>query len=167
MLKEITVRMLESDDLKTVLSWRNDLRVRSHMFNSDLITASEHMAWFKSSALDLSRCQLLVLRQDIPFGFAQFHISRCKAVADWGFYVDPNGPKGQGQALGRSVLSFGFNKLQLLRVTAKVLSENTRSIVFHERMGFRNEGNLRSHHFAESGYKDIHLFGLLAREWKN
>ena len=167
MLKEITVRMLESDDLKTVLSWRNDLRVRSHMFNSNLITASEHVTWFKSSALDSSRCQLLVLRQDIPFGFAQFRISQCKAVADWGFYVDPDGPKGQGQALGRSVLTFGFNELHLNRVTGQVLSGNIRSIELHKRMGFSREGELRAHHFTKSGYQNVHLFGLFASEWNN
>lgn len=167
MLKEITVRSLESDDLETVLSWRNDPRIRSHMFNSNLITTSEHVAWFKSSTLNPSRCLLLVFRQDIPFGFAQFHISHCKAVADWGFYVDPNGPKGQGRALGRSILSFGFNDLKLHRVTGRVLSNNTRSILFHKRMGFTNEGKLRLHHFTQSGYRDVDLFGILATEWEN
>jgi len=167
MLKEIIVRMLESDDLATVLSWRNDPRIRSHMFNSNIITMSEHLAWFKSSALNSNRCLLLVLKEDVPFGFAQFQISHCKAVADWGFYVDPNGPKGQGQALGRSVLSFGFDELKLLRVTGKVLSDNTKSIALHKRMGFSCEGKLRSHHFTKSGYQNVHLFGLLASEWKN
>ena len=137
------------------------------MFNSNLITAPDHAAWFKSSLSDSSRCQLLVLRQDIPFGFAQFNISHCKAVADWGFYVDPNGPKGQGQALGQSVLSFGFKELKLLRVTGRVLSDNTRSMLFHQRMGFRREGKLRSHHFTGASYQDVVLFGLLASEWKN
>ena len=167
MLEEITVRMLESDDLETVLSWRNDPRIRSHMFNSNFITTSEHVAWFKSSALNSNRYLLLVLKQDIPFGFAQFNLSQCKAVADWGFYVDPNGSKGQGQALGRSVLSFGFNELKLLRVTGQVLSDNLPSIMLHELLGFRNEGKLRSHHFAKAGYQDVDLYGLLASEWQN
>lgn len=167
MLRETTVRTLVGDDLNTLLSWRNDPRIRSHMFNSNLITASEHMDWFKSSAVDPGICQLLVLTQDIPFGFAQFQISQCRAVAEWGFYVDPNGPKGQGQALARSVLSFGFDELNLLRVTGKVLSQNTKSIALHRRMGFCCEGELRSHHFTNSGYQDVHLFGLLASEWKN
>ena len=167
MLKEITIRSLESDDLKTLLSWRNDPRIRSHMFNSNLITTSEHVAWFKSPTLKTNRCLLLALRQDIPFGFAQFHISHCKSVANWGFYVDPNGPKGQGRALCRSILSFGFNELSLNRVTGQVLSDNIRSIELHKRLGFSIEGELRSHHFTKAGYKNVHLFGLLASEWNN
>lgn len=167
MLNEITVRMLESDDLATVLSWRNDPRIRSYMFNSNVITTSEHVAWFKSSALNSNRCLLLVLKEDIPFGFAQFHISNPNAVADWGFYVDPNGPKGQGRDLCRSVLSFGFNELNLNRVTGQVLSGNIRSIELHKRMGFSREGELRAHHFTKSGYQNVHLFGLLASEWNN
>ena len=164
--KEIIIRSLKIDDLDMVLSWRNDPRIRPYMFNSNVITASEHVAWFEESVIDPSRRLLLVLRQDIPFGFAQFHISHCKAVVDWGFFVDPNGPKGQGQALGKSVLSFGFNKLNLLRVTGRVLSNNVRSISLHNRMGFSCEGILRSHHFSKSGYQSVHLFGLLASEWK-
>ena len=167
MLKQITVRSLESDDLETVLSWRNDPRIRSHMFNSNLITTSEHVAWFKSSKLKSNCCLLLVLKEDIPFGFAQFHISHCEAVADWGFYVDPNGPKGQGRTLGRSILSFGFNELNLHRITGRVLSSNIKSIAFHRRLGFTNEGKLRLHHFTNSGYRDVDIFGLLRSEWKD
>ena len=90
----------------------------------------------------------------------------CKTIADWGFYVDPDGPKGQGMALGRSVLSFGFVELQLHRVTGQVLDSNIRSIKFHNRLGFTAEGKLRSHHPTEIGYQDVHLFGLLGHEWK-
>lgn len=164
--KEVALQRLESHDLETVLAWQKNSKIRQHMFNANLIAASDHVSWSKSSSRDPSCCLLLVLQHDIPLGFAQFHISRCGTVADWGFYVDPDGPKGQGLALGQSVLSFGFDELQLHRVTGQVLNDNTRSIKFHKRMGFRVEGKLRLHHLTECGYQDVHLFGLLADEWQ-
>lgn len=162
----VKLRPMEGRDLRRVRRWRNDLRVREHMFNASPIDEIEHAAWFKTSSLNERRYLLVVLRADILFGFAQFNLSQCRTVADWGFYVDPDGPKGQGYELGHSVLSFAFNSLQLKRVNGKVLDSNIRSIKFHRRMGFVEEGRLRSHHLTELGYQDVHLFGLLAHEWK-
>lgn len=164
---KVNLRCLESRDLATVLRWRNDQRIRQHMFNANLITESDHASWFKKSSLDPTLYLFMVTRDKIPFGFAQFHVSRCGTVADWGFYVDPDGPKGQGMALGKVVLSFGFDEFKLHRITGQVLNNNTRSIKLHKRMGFSDEGKLRSHHSTDLGYQDVHLFSLLAYVWKN
>lgn len=163
----ITLRLLEHRDLDIIFEWRNDPRIRHHMFATNPIDLIDHEAWFKRSSLDPRRYLLLVLRNNIAFGFAQLYLSNTATVADWGFYVDPGGPKGQGLDLSRAVLSYGFNKLHLHRITGQVLNNNTRSIKFHERIGFTNEGILRSHHLTEAGYQDVHLFGLLAEEWKS
>ena len=163
----VTLRCMDTYDLETVFRWRNDLRVRRHMFNADLINMTDHAAWFKKSSQDPRRYLLLASRNDVPFGFAQFYLSYGATVADWGFYVDPNGPKGQGFTLGKTVLSYGFNKLQLYRVTGKVLNSNIRSIKFHERMGFTSEGILKSPQLTEFGYQNVHLFSLLADKWKS
>ena len=165
MNNDITIRLMEQCDVKLVHKWRNDSRIRQYMFNPNPIHPDDHNAWFEKSSQDL-KCQLLlVVRGDVPFGFAQFNLSICKTVADWGFYLDPDGPKGRGSALGHAVLSFGFGDLQLHRITGAVLNENLRSIAFHKRLGFTHEGVLRSHHLVKYRHQDVHLFGLLSNEW--
>ena len=165
MNNDISLRPVQISDLDKVLGWRNDKRIRQHMFNSNLIKQEDHRAWFKKVSSDPNYHVLMVLRANIPFGFAQLQLSRCSTIADWGFYVDPDGPAGQGKALGRVVLSYGFEHLSLHRITGRVLSENLPSINFHRHLGFVDEGILRLHHYTKNGYQDVCLFGLLSDEW--
>ena len=164
---DITIRSMEHRDLKLVHKWRNDPRVRRNMFSPKLISSNDHAVWFETNSNDAKCHLLLVLNNDVPFGFAQFKLSNCKTVADWGFYVDPSGPKGQGSYLGQAILSFGYETLRLHRVVGQVLNDNQSSIELHKRLGFTSEGILRSHHLTEQGYQDVHFFGLLSVDWKN
>lgn len=161
----VTIRLMEQRDVKLVHKWRNDPRIRQYMFNPNPIYPNGHAAWFEKSSQDPKCHLMLASRGDVPFGFAQFNLSNCTTVAEWGFYVDPDGPKRQGYALGHAVLSFGFGVLQIHRITGNVLNENFRSIEYHKRLGFIHEGVLKSHHLTEHGHQDVHLFGLLSTEW--
>ena len=161
----ITLRNMLATDVELVFHWRNDLRVRQFMFNQAPLDPNSHAAWFDKVDQDPLCHVLLICQGKRPFGFVQFNVKLCRGVADWGFYVDPDGPKGQGARLGRIALNYGFNVLELHRICGQVLAHNQRSIIFHERHGFKGEGIMRSHHLCEKGYQDVYLFGLLATEW--
>lgn len=165
MNNNVSLRRMQIGDLDLVLGWRNDTRVRKHMFDSNLIKQEDHKSWFENASNDPKRHLLLLLRANVPFGFAQLQFSNCATIADWGFYVDPDGPAGQGKALGQEVLSYGFEQLRLHRITGRVLAENLTSINFHRHLGFVDEGLLRSHHYTDNGYQNVHLFGLQSHEW--
>lgn len=165
MRHKVTIREMDLGDIAMVHKWRNDPRVRKYMFNSHPIEFSGHVEWFNSATKNPLRCLVLACHKDIPFGFAQFDISVCGTVADWGFYVDPDGPKGKGALMGQEVLNFGFSKLGFYKVCARVLANNSKSLAYHKRLGFTPEGILRSHHLASFGHLDVHLFGILATEW--
>ena len=161
----ITVRHMLATDVELVFQWRNDPRVRQFMFNKAPLDSDAHAAWFDKTHQDPLRYLLLVCQGSRPFGFVQFTMKLCPMVADWGFYVDPKGPKGQGALLGYAALDYGFNALGLHRICGQVITHNQRSVIFHERLGFTAEGLLRSHHLTNNEYQDVHLFGLLASEW--
>ena len=161
----IAIRQMRSEDLALVLEWRNDPRCRKYMFNSDPIDPDNHATWFNETRRDSQKKLLLVCRNERPFGFVQFNVSGCGTVADWGFYVDPNSPKGQGAVLGLAALNYGFTDLSLHRICGQVLAENPRSLKFHAKLGFTLEGVLRSHHLSANGYQDVHLFGILAKTY--
>lgn len=163
----ITVRNMLATDVELVFQWRNDPRVREFMFNTAPLDPDGHAAWFDNTHEDPLRHLLLVCQDSRPFGFVQFTVKLCRRVADWGFYVDPKGPKGQGTLLGHAALDHGFNALGLHRICGQVVAHNQRSVMFHERLGFTAEGVLESHHLSNNGYQDVHLFSLMASEWKS
>jgi RimJ/RimL family protein N-acetyltransferase len=87
-------------------------------------------------------------------------------VADWGFYLAPDAPKGSGRELGKQALDYAFTQLGLHKVCGQALGFNKRSIAFHTALGFTEEGCLREQHFNDGKFHDVVCFGLLSHEWQ-
>ena len=165
MVITITVRKMGSDDVASVYQWRNDSRVRKNMLNPHQIHPKYHAVWFDRISKDPFQILLLVCRQNMRFGFAQFNPSACGTLAYCRLYVDLDGPKGQDNLLGLAVLKWGLGEFGLYKVSAKLLANNPKSLTFHTRRGFLPKSILRSYHLTKHGLQGVHLFRLLATEW--
>lgn len=159
------VRRMCTADLKRVLEWRNHPDVRSYMYSQHEISLAEHTRWFEIASSDPDRHLLLFEIDATPLGFTNLYRKAPGGIADWGFYVAPDAPKGTGRALGAAVLRYAFADVGLHKVCGEALAYNERSIRFHQALGFRQEGILRQQHFDGRNYHDIACFGLLANEW--
>jgi ribosomal-protein-alanine N-acetyltransferase len=76
---------------------------------------------------------------------------------------------GQGLALEAlaEVLRFGFERMQLHRIEAETVLDNTRSVRLLERLGFQREGSRREFTLEADGqFHDDVIYGLLRREWQ-
>jgi len=160
-----TGRLLHEDDLPTILRWRNHPNVRRYMLTQHEISLAEHTRWFEKARSDRNRCLLLVQDHKRPIGYVQFAQVCVGGVADWGFYADPEAPKGSGTKIGTAGLRHAFEQLHLHKVNGQAFDFNEASIALHRRLGFRHEGRLREQQRVDHGYHDLMLFGLLAREW--
>ncbi|WP_347565285.1 UDP-4-amino-4,6-dideoxy-N-acetyl-beta-L-altrosamine N-acetyltransferase [Bordetella petrii] len=161
-----SVRRMRADDLARVLAWRNHPEIRRFMYTTHEISLEEHAAWFQRASAD-ARKHLLIFEADgQPVGFANLSVASAGAIAEWGFYVAPDAPRGTGMRLGRAVLGHAFGPLGLHKVCGEALEFNERSVNFHGRLGFRQEGVLRDQHFDGETYCSIVVFGLLSHEWK-
>ena len=66
----------------------------------------------------------------------------------------------------RAIIDFGFSRLELNRIDAVVMPENTASINMLEKLGFRNEGLLREYEKSGSkGFVDLCVFAMLRKDW--
>ena len=162
---EKAVRRMTSADLDRVLRWRNRPEVRACMFTRDEISAQEHQRWFAAADSDPSRHLLIYEVAGAPTGFASLACAGNSGVADWGFYLAPEAPRGSGTGLGATVLDHAFGVLGLHKVSGRVLAFNAASIGLHEKLGFRREGELRDQHFDGSRYHSVLCYGLLHSEW--
>lgn len=166
MLKACDIRRMTVDDLPMVLGWRNHPDVRRYMCTQHEIGAEEHRDWFAKASLDTSRCLLIVEEAKQAIGFVQFSQVVAGGVADWGFYVRPDAPKGTGRKLGAMALGHAFGYLKLHKVCGQSIAENKGSIAFHLKLGFAREGVLRDQHIVDGAYHSLHCFGLLSSEWR-
>ncbi len=160
------MRTMTRDDLKSVLAWRNHPDVRRYMYTQHEISRAEHTDWFARAAEDPQRHLLIFELNDAPMGFVNLHQIAPGAIADWGFYLTPDAPKGTGQKLGNCALNHAFQVLNLHKVCGQAIEYNDRSVRFHLRMGFQQEGLLQDHHFDGEKYHNVVCFGLLAAQWQ-
>lgn len=159
------VRRMTGDDLELVLSWRNHPEVRRYMYTQREIPLAAHTHWFARASRDPERHLLVFDLAGISLGFINIHQIASGGIAEWGFYVAPDAPKGTGRALGAAALRYAFKAAGLHKLCGQVLAFNTRSISFHLNLGFHREGVLRQQHFDGQQYHDVECFGLLASEW--
>jgi len=75
--------------------------------------------------------------------------------------------KGLGLVMLKNALKFGFEELNLNRITAEVYEYNTASNNVLLKLGFKEEGRLRKAKFHKSRFWDIIIYGLLNEEFKN
>ena len=160
------LRPLTELDLALVRGWRNHQSVRRYMYTQHEIAEQEHRDWFARSEQDPLRHLLVYEYDDQPRGFVHFTVQTAGKVADWGFYIAPEAPRGTGTGLGRQALEYGFQCLALHKICGQALGFNQRSIDFHRKMGFCQEGVLRDQHFDGQQFHDVICFGLLNSEWQ-
>lgn len=160
------VRPMTREDLETVLQWRNHEDVRRFMYTQHEISFADHSSWFERSELDSHHHLLIVEDAGRPLGFVQFKEIVKGDLAEWGFYAAPSASRGSGRKLAGIALAYAFDQLGLHKICGESLGFNERSIDFHRRLGFKDEGVLHEQHFDGSSHHNVHRFGLLATEWR-
>ncbi|MFN6570248.1 GNAT family protein [Dendronalium sp. ChiSLP03b] len=67
----------------------------------------------------------------------------------------------------KAIINWGFHQLDLNRIEAFVMLENTASIKLLENLKFVEEGLLREYGFWKGQFHDLKIFSLLKRDYSN
>lgn len=161
----LSLRGMVQEDLNRVLAWRNHPDIRRYMYTQHEISLDEHRSWFERASQDSHKHLLIFEVNNVAQGFVNISELSASGVADWGFYIAPEAPKGTGKKLGQAALHYAFDDLHLHKVCGQALGFNERSIKFHRDLGFQQEGVLRDQHYDGSSYHAVICFGLLNTEW--
>ncbi len=73
--------------------------------------------------------------------------------------------RGFGTEAVRLLVKYGFEQLNLHRISSEVFSFNERSLRMHKKLGFREEGRQREAWFKNGKFQDWVLFAILRDEW--
>lgn len=170
MLDELTekkgvVRSMAKNDLDQVLAWRNHREIRRHMYTSHEITRDEHFAWFERESKNDKKHLLIFEYDNVASGFVSFNLLQPGGTAEWGFYVAPESPKGIARIMGITSLQHAYNDLNLHKIMGYVLESNQKSIRYHLKLGFIQEGIFREHFFNGKEFQNVIYFGALKNEW--
>lgn len=66
----------------------------------------------------------------------------------------------------RLVITHMFRQMDLHRVQIRCATGNTKSCAIPRRLGFVHEGTVREAEIVNGTYFDLHIFGMLQRDWQ-
>ncbi|MBH5329873.1 UDP-2,4-diacetamido-2,4,6-trideoxy-beta-L-altropyranose hydrolase [Eikenella sp. S3360] len=132
------LRAARSEDCRRLFEWRNHPDIRRFMFDSAEIAWDGHQAWFARQLANPDFTMLLYETGGAAQGYACFkHLGN--GIGEWGFYLAPDCPRGQGHGsiLGRLALQYAFSRLKMREIYGQVLPHNSASLALHRRLHFR------------------------------
>lgn len=164
----VRLRKIEEEDLEALLELKRESWPYTH--HTTIANRSDQLRWFQGLDGDVHAPRNLVLAAGLADAdeFSKFgavilsdvdYIGR-SAWISWHVFSEH-----RGQGLGKSLLAagaaFGFEILNLRRVSTEILDDNLRSQRCAQAAGFVEEGRQRAAVYKQHEYVDSLLFGLL------
>jgi UDP-4-amino-4,6-dideoxy-N-acetyl-beta-L-altrosamine N-acetyltransferase len=130
---------LGNNDLRTILTWRNNEAVRRWMFNSSEISLDTHLSFVEDLRVSNSKSYWMVKFDDLDLGVVYFvDINQEEKMAEFGLYLNPDLlASGLGFELFYLALNLGFNYLGLHSIISQSKIGNRNTLVLHEFFGMR------------------------------
>ncbi|MAA97840.1 MAG: UDP-4-amino-4,6-dideoxy-N-acetyl-beta-L-altrosamine N-acetyltransferase [Stappia sp.] len=164
----LSLRPVRHEDSEMLLTWRNHPSVRQAMYSGHVIEGEEHRKWFEKILSDETYAWFVFEISGEPTGIVGFSgLKSPHGRAQWTFYLRPDKRvSGSGTALGLLALQQIFDVMGVRKLEGEVLADNTKSLHFHQRLGFRNEGVRLAHIHKDGQWHDVYEFSMLSDEWK-
>nr|WP_238373942.1 GNAT family N-acetyltransferase [Kingella kingae] len=134
------IRRATLDDCRLIFEWRNHADIRKFMFNTDELIWENHAAWFVKQLGNPYFIMLIYKVNGVAQGYVSF-TRQSENIWEWGFYLAPTCPRGQGSRMGRLALAWAFAELGTAKVVGQVLPHNAASLKLHEKLGFFRSRN--------------------------
>jgi RimJ/RimL family protein N-acetyltransferase len=164
------LRIMDSTDAEYVRKLRNSPEVANNFqyrcFISDLqqrdfvqrvTTTAGQMFFIAESVAD-----------GLPFGVFSFNeIDQRNQRGEVGAFLDMTRADSGPAAVEASylLLDYGFSTLNLVKIVAEVLPENTRALRFNEGVGLHQEARLARHVFYDRAFHDLLLLAIFREDF--
>ncbi|UCD18588.1 MAG: GNAT family N-acetyltransferase [Candidatus Zixiibacteriota bacterium] len=167
--KEVYLRPMESDDLKTTYGWFlvSDPQIQT-CHQVTLTTPEEMAARNKKREQSSDRGDFIMAQKEdhkMVGKLSYFHLNMLNRSAELGYIVAP-GDRSRGYAKEGMwlLIRYLFKQLNLNKVYAQTASFNKASIALLESLDFKLDGTLRQHHYYNGDLYDDLLYSLLRFE---
>lgn len=167
-MSDISLRLLESDDIELVRNWRNSPDVAPYMYNETHISEEQQIKWFEKISNENSSVYWIIEFEGKKLGLASLTgIDKTLSSCYWAFYLGDLSVRGGGigAKIEYNVLEYVFNELKLNKLRCEVFISNDKVIKMHEKFGFRREAYYREHCLKNNQKLDVVGLALLQTEW--
>lgn len=167
--KRVRLRAVEPSDLPDYHRWLNDPEVIRYLVIYAPLSMPDEEAWYEAIRADDSQ---MVFAIETEAGqhignLGLMHINWKDRTAELGIVIGDKSQWGKGYAQDaiETLLGFAFGEMNLHRIYLRVYADHAPAINSYRRCGFIEEGRLREDIYAEGGYHDMLIMGILKREF--
>ena len=172
--EKVVLRPVRRTDIEYFLKWFNDSEVLQYL---DLYLPMTEMAeekYIEELGTNRAGTQVLFVIEAIedisnkPIGnvtLSNIHPRNHNAIFGIAIGEKDYWSKRYGTEATQLIIKYGFEQLNLHRITSAAKSFNVRSLKLHQRTGFTEEGRQRKADFENGAYHDRVMFGFLREEW--
>jgi ribosomal-protein-alanine N-acetyltransferase len=166
--ERVTLRTRERDDIAFRRNYVNNPRLRLVLGTKTPQNLAYEETAFEQTSTDDDALKLTICVDGERVGHISLWITdRTVGEAEIGLWlVSQEQGNGHGTDATRSLISHGFDQLNLHRITAEgVLETNDASIRMLDRLGFTEEGTHRDGAFINGEYLDTYDYAVLDADW--
>lgn len=162
------MRPVEPEDLPFLMEQRWDADLTAHIIHSP-ISSYNQQQWHEKICRN-GDLALSVFYKETPDkapvlvgSSGLYDINHHHQRATWKTLRMDKAHQGMGLAYEASclLLDYGFNTLNLNKISCDVFPDNQQVIRLLERLGFQVEGRLRQHYFHQGQFKDVIVYGKI------
>ena len=173
--KLVELRPVQRADITYFLQWFNDPEITQYLLMYLPMTEMGEQKFIEDLGTQQAGTQAFFVIEAIegdkrqPIGSLNLHnISPKDHNATFGIAIGDKKywSKGYGTEAASLLIRYGFEQMNLHRISSAAFSFNERSIKMHLKLGFKEEGRQREVVFKNGAYFDEVMFGLLRDEWK-
>jgi diamine N-acetyltransferase len=165
----VLLRKLLEKDAPYMLEWMTDEECnRFFRFDASLATRESVSSFIKEAQSGNANCHYAIADDqdeylgtvslkavDVKNSNAEYAIALRKCAMG----------RGIGAWATNEILRVAFEDMRLEKVYLNVMSVNARAIRLYEKMGFRLEGEFKSHVLLAGCLKDLRWYAMLRGEW--
>ncbi len=164
------IQVADAEDLFTTFSDEEVMEFYGHLPHKSVedsreLIRQQHIWYAQQEGI---RWGITLKGEDKVIGSCGFyHFDRISRHAETGYELNrAYWRQGIVSEAMRTILTYAFHELDLLRIEAVVDDVNERSKALLRKLGFTHEGTLRKRFYFRERFLDEHYFGLLKDEWQ-
>jgi RimJ/RimL family protein N-acetyltransferase len=170
---KVRLTALRQDDASKIAEWNEDVGYLRLQDTNTALPKSKAQIEAELEQLQGGNAILFTIRtneEEALIGTAGFYEIEWANQSAWlgiGIGDRTAWGKGYGSEALRLLLQYGFDEMNLHRVTLTVVEYNKRAIAMYERAGFKHEGTFREFGRRDGKRYEMYLYGLLRPEWES